>query len=129
MMRVLMQLIEGDENDYVSDRKWWEWSWSHPSAAKVSKTDRRGVSDQYVGVGGHLIVVDYHEDGDDYCEDDDDYCDDDDDYCEDDDEQKPGLEKPPVATFSDNPPPWEGWKPTHWTQVARAFLIDQAWLM
>ena len=32
---------------------------------------------------------------------------DDDDYCEDDDEQKPGLEKPPVATFSDNPPPWE----------------------
>ena len=66
------------------------------------------MSDQYVGVGGHLIVVDYHEDGDDYCEDDDDYCDDDDDYCEDDDEQKPGLEKPPVATFSDNPPPWEG---------------------
>ena len=73
------------------------------------------MSDQYVCVRGHLIVVDYHEDDDDYCNDDDDYCDDDDDYCEDDDdycedddEQKPGLEKPPVATFSDNPPPWEG---------------------
>ena len=52
------------------------------------------MGDQYVCVGGHLIVVEYHED--------------DEDYCEDDDEQKPGLEKPPVATFSDNPPPWEG---------------------
>ena len=52
------------------------------------------MGDQYVCVGGHLIVVDYHED--------------DDDYREDDDEQKPGLEESPVATFSDNPPPWEG---------------------
>ena len=115
MMRLIMYLIESDESAYVSDRKWWEWSLSHPCAAEVSKTDRRGVGDQYVCVGGHLIVVEYHED--------------DDDYRKDDDEQRPGLEKPPVATFSDNPPPWEGWKPTHWTQVARASLIDQAWLM
>ena len=114
-MRTIMSLIDIDESAYVSDREWWEWSPSHPSAAEVSKTDRRGVGDQYVCVGGHLIVVEYHED--------------DEDYRKDDDEQRPGLEKPPVATFSDNPPPWEGWKPTHWTQVARASLIDQAWLM
>ena len=72
MMRLIMYLIESDESAYVSDREWWEWSSSHPSAAEVSKTDRRGVSDQNVCVGGHLIVVDYHEDEDDYCEDDDD---------------------------------------------------------
>ena len=53
-MRMIIYLIESDESDYVSDREWWEWSSSHPSAAEVSKTDRRGVGDQYVCVGGHL---------------------------------------------------------------------------
>ena len=110
---MIMSLSDNDESCYESDLEWWEWSSSHPSAAEVSKADRRGVGDQYVCVGGHLIVVEYHED--------------DEDYRKDDDEQRPGLEEPPVATFSDNPPPWEGWKPTHWTQVATASLIDQAW--
>ena len=58
VMKVIMYLIESDENDFVSDGEWWEWSSSHPSAAEVSKADRRGVSDQDVCVGGHLIVVD-----------------------------------------------------------------------
>ena len=57
-MRMIMYLIESDESAYVSDGEWWEWSSSHPSAAEVPKTDRRGVGDQYVCVGGHLIVVD-----------------------------------------------------------------------